>query len=166
MINTLCLFVSPLKIMLTTPRAARLTLHVCSRCCCSDTRADHHPRRKKRQERKKKTHTRHETTHQHGAARQVLPVSFFERGNNAFFNSVVVFDADGRRLGLYRKSHIPDGPGYQVCLFSPAVAAFGAAIGLCCRCPGVVRGSRVLMVAVPFLIFFLFLAKTHERRLL
>eukprot|EP00752_Nemacystus_decipiens_P002402 g2265.t1 len=43
----------------------------------------------------------------------VLPVSFFERGNNAFFNSVVVFDADGRRLGLYRKSHIPDGPGYQ-----------------------------------------------------
>ncbi|CAM9906770.1 unnamed protein product [Scytosiphon promiscuus] len=43
----------------------------------------------------------------------VLPVSFFERGNNAFFNSVVVFDADGTRLGLYRKSHIPDGPGYQ-----------------------------------------------------
>ncbi|CAB1101023.1 CPA [Ectocarpus sp. CCAP 1310/34] len=43
----------------------------------------------------------------------VLPISFFERGNNAFFNSVVVFDADGRRLGLYRKSHIPDGPGYQ-----------------------------------------------------
>ncbi|CAM9208194.1 unnamed protein product [Hapterophycus canaliculatus] len=43
----------------------------------------------------------------------VLPVSFFERGNNAFFNSVVVFDAGGERLGLYRKSHIPDGPGYQ-----------------------------------------------------
>lgn len=48
------------------------------------------------------------------AAAQVLPISFFERGNNAYFNSVVVFDADGRRLGLYRKSHIPDGPGYQV----------------------------------------------------
>lgn len=44
---------------------------------------------------------------------QVLPISFFERANNAFFNSVVVFDADGERLGLYRKSHIPDGPGYQ-----------------------------------------------------
>ncbi|CAM9887782.1 unnamed protein product [Ascophyllum nodosum] len=43
----------------------------------------------------------------------VLPVSFFERSNNAFFNSIVVFDADGRRLGIYRKSHIPDGPGYQ-----------------------------------------------------
>lgn len=55
-----------------------------------------------------------ERMHRHGDT-QVLPVSFFERGNNAFFNSVVVFDADGRRLGLYRKSHIPDGPGYQVC---------------------------------------------------
>ena len=43
----------------------------------------------------------------------VLPVSFFERANNAFYNSVVMLDADGRELGLYRKSHIPDGPGYQ-----------------------------------------------------
>ena len=43
----------------------------------------------------------------------VLPVSFFERANNAYYNSVMVIDADGRRLGLYRKSHIPDGPGYQ-----------------------------------------------------
>lgn len=43
----------------------------------------------------------------------VLPVSFFERSNNAYFNSVAVIDADGRLLGIYRKSHIPDGPGYQ-----------------------------------------------------
>jgi N-carbamoylputrescine amidase len=43
----------------------------------------------------------------------VLPVSFFERANNAHYNSVMVFDADGTALGLYRKSHIPDGPGYQ-----------------------------------------------------
>lgn len=43
----------------------------------------------------------------------VLPLSFFERAGNAFFNSLVVVDADGRNLGLYRKSHIPDGPGYQ-----------------------------------------------------
>ncbi len=43
----------------------------------------------------------------------VLPISFFERAGMAFFNSVVVFDADGKDLGLYRKSHIPDGPGYQ-----------------------------------------------------
>jgi N-carbamoylputrescine amidase len=43
----------------------------------------------------------------------VLPVSFFERAGNAYFNSVAVFDADGAMLGVYRKSHIPDGPGYQ-----------------------------------------------------
>jgi N-carbamoylputrescine amidase len=43
----------------------------------------------------------------------VLPLSFFERANNAHYNSVVVIDADGRELGIYRKSHIPDGPGYQ-----------------------------------------------------
>lgn len=43
----------------------------------------------------------------------VLPVSFFERANQAYFNSLGVLDADGRLLGVYRKSHIPDGPGYQ-----------------------------------------------------
>jgi len=43
----------------------------------------------------------------------VLPVSSFERANNAYYNSLVVIDADGRRLALYRKSHILDGPGYQ-----------------------------------------------------
>ncbi len=43
----------------------------------------------------------------------VLPVSFFERANNAYYNSLVVVDADGRLMDLYRKSHIPDGPGYQ-----------------------------------------------------
>ncbi len=43
----------------------------------------------------------------------VLPISFFERANNAYYNALCVLDADGRDLGLYRKSHIPDGPGYQ-----------------------------------------------------
>ncbi len=43
----------------------------------------------------------------------VLPVSFFERANNAYYNSVAIIDADGRILGIYRKSHIPDGVGYQ-----------------------------------------------------
>lgn len=43
----------------------------------------------------------------------VLPVSFFERAGTAFFNSVAMVDADGRILGLYRKSHIPQGPGYE-----------------------------------------------------
>jgi len=43
----------------------------------------------------------------------VLPVSFFERAGNAYFNSLAMIDADGRNLGVYRKSHIPDGPGYE-----------------------------------------------------
>jgi len=43
----------------------------------------------------------------------VLPVSFFERAHNAYFNSVAVIDADGSTLGVYRKSHIPQGPGYE-----------------------------------------------------
>ena len=43
----------------------------------------------------------------------VLPISFFERANNAHYNSLAMIDADGAILGRYRKSHIPDGPGYQ-----------------------------------------------------
>ena len=43
----------------------------------------------------------------------VLPVSFFERAGKAHFNSLAMIDADGTVMGLYRKSHIPDGPGYQ-----------------------------------------------------
>lgn len=43
----------------------------------------------------------------------VLPISFFERAGEAHFNSVAMADADGRVLGLYRKSHIPQGPGYE-----------------------------------------------------
>ncbi|MCI4646351.1 MAG: N-carbamoylputrescine amidase [Hyphomonadaceae bacterium] len=43
----------------------------------------------------------------------VLPVSIFERDGPHYYNSVVVLDADGAVLGTYRKSHIPDGPGYQ-----------------------------------------------------
>jgi len=43
----------------------------------------------------------------------VVPVSFFERAGQAHYNSVAMIDADGSLLGLYRKSHIPDGPGYE-----------------------------------------------------
>jgi N-carbamoylputrescine amidase len=43
----------------------------------------------------------------------VVPVSFFERAGQAYYNSVAVIDADGDVLGVYRKSHIPDGPGYE-----------------------------------------------------
>ncbi|MGR4001177.1 MAG: N-carbamoylputrescine amidase [Alphaproteobacteria bacterium] len=45
--------------------------------------------------------------------RVVLPVSFFERAGQVYYNSVAMIDADGEILGCYRKSHIPDGPGYQ-----------------------------------------------------
>jgi N-carbamoylputrescine amidase len=43
----------------------------------------------------------------------VIPVSFFEKAGQAYYNSVAVVDADGTVLGVYRKSHIPDGPGYE-----------------------------------------------------
>jgi len=43
----------------------------------------------------------------------VLPISFFERDGRRYFNSLTIIDADGEKLGCYRKSHIPDGPGYQ-----------------------------------------------------
>jgi N-carbamoylputrescine amidase len=43
----------------------------------------------------------------------VLPLSIFEREGPHYFNSLVMVDADGALLGLYRKSHIPDGPGYM-----------------------------------------------------
>ena len=43
----------------------------------------------------------------------VLPISFFEKKNQARFNSIAVIDADGTNLGVYRKTHIPDGPGYE-----------------------------------------------------
>jgi N-carbamoylputrescine amidase len=42
-----------------------------------------------------------------------IPVSFFEREGQAFYNSLAMVDADGALLGIYRKSHIPDGPGYE-----------------------------------------------------
>jgi N-carbamoylputrescine amidase len=55
----------------------------------------------------------------------VLPVSFFERAGPAFFNSVAMVDADGRVLGTYRKSHIPQGPGYEEkYYFSPGDTGF------------------------------------------
>lgn len=55
----------------------------------------------------------------------VLPISFFERAGRAYFNSVAILDADGTLLGVYRKSHIPNGPGYQEKnYFSPGDTGF------------------------------------------
>lgn len=57
--------------------------------------------------------------------RVVLPISFFERAGQAYFNSLVMIDADGAELGLYRKSHIPQGPGYEEKFyFSPGDTGF------------------------------------------
>lgn len=43
----------------------------------------------------------------------VIPVSIYERDGPEYYNSIVIIDADGTPLGVYRKSHIPDGPGYM-----------------------------------------------------
>jgi N-carbamoylputrescine amidase len=55
----------------------------------------------------------------------VLPLSVFEREHNAYFNSLAMIDADGQVLGVYRKSHIPEGPGYhEKFYFSPGDTGF------------------------------------------
>jgi N-carbamoylputrescine amidase len=55
----------------------------------------------------------------------VLPLSVYERAGNALFNTVVMVDADGSQMGVYRKSHIPDGPGYsEKFYFSPGDTGF------------------------------------------
>lgn len=55
----------------------------------------------------------------------VLPISFFELAGRARFNSIAIIDADGRLLGVYRKSHIPDGPGYhEKYYFNPGDTGF------------------------------------------
>jgi N-carbamoylputrescine amidase len=55
----------------------------------------------------------------------VLPVSVFERAGTTYFNTVAMVDADGEVLGRYRKSHIPDGPGYtEKFYFSPGDTGF------------------------------------------
>ncbi|MGZ5208355.1 MAG: nitrilase-related carbon-nitrogen hydrolase, partial [Sulfuricurvum sp.] len=43
----------------------------------------------------------------------VLPISYFERDGERYFNSLVMIDSDGTVMENYRKTHIPDGPGYE-----------------------------------------------------
>ncbi|XP_006648693.1 N-carbamoylputrescine amidase-like [Oryza brachyantha] len=90
----------------------------------------------------------------------VIPVSFFEEANNAHYNSVAIIDADGSDLGLYRKSHIPDGPGYQEkYYFNPGDTGFKAfktkyatiGVGICwdqwfpeCARAMVLQGAEIL----------------------
>ena len=47
---------------------------------------------------------------QYGVA---IPASFFERDGPHHYNSLAMIDPDGEIMGVYRKSHIPDGPGYE-----------------------------------------------------
>lgn len=55
----------------------------------------------------------------------VLPISFFEKFGPTYFNSVAVLDADASMRHVYRKAHIPDGPGYQEKFyFTPGNTAF------------------------------------------
>ncbi len=55
----------------------------------------------------------------------VLPLSWFEKAGNAYFNSLAVADADGTLLGVYRKTHIPNAIGYQEKeYFSPGDTGF------------------------------------------
>lgn len=55
----------------------------------------------------------------------VLPISYYERDNNTFFNSLVMIDADGTVMDNYRKTHIPDGPGYcEKFYFTPGDTGF------------------------------------------
>ena len=91
----------------------------------------------------------------------VIPVSFFEKEGQAFYNSVAVVDADGSVLGRYRKSHIPDGPGYEEkFFFRPGDTGFKAwktragtiGVGICwdqwfpeCARAMVLAGADVLL---------------------
>jgi N-carbamoylputrescine amidase len=91
----------------------------------------------------------------------VLPVSFFERAGHAHFNSLQMIDADGSVLGLYRKSHIPDGPGYEEkYYFNPGDTGFQAwrtlvgvvGVGICwdqwfpeCARAMALKGAEVLL---------------------
>ena len=43
----------------------------------------------------------------------VLPFSFFERDGQHYYNSLAMIDANGKVLGIYRKTHVPEGPGYH-----------------------------------------------------
>lgn len=57
----------------------------------------------------------------------VLPLSFFEKAGQAHYNSLAMINHDGEILGVYRKSHIPDGPGYEEkYYFNPGDTGFKA----------------------------------------
>jgi N-carbamoylputrescine amidase len=90
-----------------------------------------------------------------------LPVSFFEKDGPEYYNSLAMIDADGSIMGVYRKSHIPDGPGYQEkYYFRPGNTGFKVwdtrfgkiGVGICwdqwypeCARSMVLQGAEILM---------------------
>lgn len=96
-----------------------------------------------------------------GELKIVIPISFFEKDGPRYYNSIAIADADGEILGVYRKSHIPDGPGYQEkYYFRPGDTGFktwktkaGAiGVGICwdqwypeCARAMVLQGAEVLL---------------------
>lgn len=92
----------------------------------------------------------------------VLPVSVFERSNNALYNSLVMIDADGLILGTYRKTHIPDSPGYsEKFYFNPGDTGFvvwrtrfGAIATLICWDQWFPEAARVLTLKDAELILY------------
>jgi N-carbamoylputrescine amidase len=92
----------------------------------------------------------------------VIPISFFEKDGPRYFNSVAVADADGTILGVYRKSHIPDGPGYQEkYYFRPGDTGFKAwttrygAIGVgICWDQWYPESARAMMLAGAEILFY------------
>ena len=90
-----------------------------------------------------------------------MPVSFFERAKQSCFNSVAMIGDDGEILGVYQKTHIPDGPGYQEKFyFKPGTTGFkiwktphgNIGVGICwdqwfpeCARAMVIQGADVLL---------------------
>lgn len=92
----------------------------------------------------------------------VIPISFFERDGHSYYNSIAVADADGSILGVYRKSHIPDGPGYQEkYYFTPGDTGFKAwktrfatiGVGICWD-QWFPEAARAMMLAGAELLFY------------
>ncbi|MBL8565053.1 MAG: N-carbamoylputrescine amidase [Hyphomicrobiaceae bacterium] len=92
----------------------------------------------------------------------VIPVSIFEKDGPRYYNSIAIVDADGEVLGIYRKSHIPDGPGYQEkYYFRPGDTGFKAwrtryatiGVGICWD-QWFPEAARAMMLAGAELLFY------------
>lgn len=95
------------------------------------------------------------------ALQVVIPISFFERDGQSYYNTVAMLNSTGETMGLYRKSHIPDGPGYEEkYYFSPGNTGFrvwpttfgNIGVGICwdqwfpeCARAMVLQGAEVLL---------------------